>query len=80
MRVVGPCLQGTSRTIPWWVALGYMPDQDAWLPGGDQSYYMLSNPRSDEEGATMDDVEEYKLQAKKLLEQLEKVIVGLTRD
>jgi len=79
MHVGCPSLQDAVRMMPWWVGLGYSPEQDSWLPGGDQSYYALSNPGGDPD-ASMDDVEKYVAEAHKMLGQLESVIVGLTRD
>ena len=66
--------------MPWWFAFGYMPYQKSWLLGGDQSYYLLSNPTSVDPAASMEDVEKYVADAQKMLGQLETVIVGPTRD
>ena len=72
-------MQDGVRTMPWWIALGYKPDNDTWAPGGINSYYTLYN-KNNPPGSNMDDADKYATQAKNMHFQLKKVIVGLTRD
>ena len=78
MQVSGHFLQDLVKVLPWWVALGYLSEDDTWLPGDINAYYMLHNPGGNP-GDTMADVEEYAAQATSMLQQLQ-AIVGLTRD
>ena len=80
MHVSGPPLQDFVRMMPWWVAFGYNADDDTWLPGGDNSYYTLFPAQALDASMCMADSEEYAAQAKRILDELEKVIVGVTRD
>ena len=65
--------------LPWWVALGYLSEDDTWLPGDLNAYYSLHNPASKDQAAQMADVELYAAEAESMLQQLQ-AIVGLTRD
>ena len=80
MHVSGPPLQDFVRMMPWWVAFGYNADNDTWLPGGDNSYYTLFPTQAPDPSMCMADSEEYAAQANKILNELKKVIVGVTRD
>ena len=79
MHVGGHALQDFVRTMPWWVAFGYVAQDDTWLPGGVNSYYVLSMDDLDPT-SKMVDAEVYAAQAQHMLDQLQEVIVGLTRN
>ena len=76
MQVSGHFLQDLVKTLPWWVALGYLSEGDTWAPADSNAYYMLQGSSNAER---MADVEEYAAQATSMLQQLQ-AIVGLTRD